>query len=230
MSRSKNYKAHIIPVPPTVTEDAEGNKTTGKVVYLKQSKKTEKREAAGFAQQGFYQVQLFLDASNPFESDPKPFTLNIFRNANPGWFDYIEKCLANKDMHKVLPLASHTAVLNDTIPGLVVEVPTGFEFYATVMDKTTGVEKKLESNQRDRITGDYNMKPVVKNRVKVFMFKSQVVEGDSDEAIKAFEESKLMVAQPEIDKAKDFPVNPAKVSTAGIIAQAEEKEETEKAA
>ena len=48
--------------------------------------------------------------------------------------------------------------------------------------------------------------------------------------VKAFEASKLMVAQPEIDKAKDFPVTPAKVSTPGTIANAEEPEETKEAA
>lgn len=222
----KKYTMRVIPNPvPPVAKDDQGNSIAPKVIYLKKTKNTEKRSLNNIAQNEYYQVELYEQAENPFHSNPKPYTLNVFKNSNPGWFDFIADLLEDKSMHTVSP-SNYTATLKEVLPGLVADVPTGFKYYATVMNKETGAETILKSNQRNRKTGDYSMEAVVINKVTFFMTKSQV-----DQSEKDFEETKAMVAQPEIDRARFWSLDQA-VSTEEekATAEVEEAGEVKKAA
>ena len=225
MSRSKKYSAHIIPVVTPMPNDASGNAVAPRVSYEKKTATSDKRKAKNITPQEFYEVKLYEEATNPFESDPKAFTLNVFKNSNKAWFDHITECLDDDAKHTVLRLSSNVAILNDTIPGLVQEVPTGFEFYATTMDKQTGIETPLTATKRNRVTGDYYDAKVTLNKVRIFMFKSQVPEGEGEEAEKAFQQARLMCAAPEISRAMDFPVKLSDVSTDDDVAIATTEKE-----
>ena len=222
MKRYKDYSAKVIPVvKPQLDEngqpknDTEGKPLSPKIEYVKKSLVTEKRTKAGIPQGEFYQVELIERGTGRFNCDPKGYTLNLFKNASPEWFDMIQDALSNKENFTELQTASKAALLNDTIPGLVVSVPTKDEegnlipYHPTVMDKETGIETPLESNQRDRTTGDFVPTPVVMNAVTFFMTKAHCHENEE-----AFIEARDMLAAPEIAKALEFKAEVPKVNKA----------------